>query len=96
MDHNGNGLCDLPASGDFRFSLWEGYTNIFSRNFRFDNNNFGVVIGNSSATKGGVAYTRLTYPRQFARKLYVLVDAEVQGVRDLHAEPFLLVVIVKQ
>jgi hypothetical protein len=38
---------------------------------------------------------RLTYPRQYARKLFMLVDAEVQGIRDVHTEPFLLPVIVK-
>lgn len=94
-DHDTDNVCDLPSSGDFRFSLWEGFTNIFSRNFRFQDNNFGVVIDNSGVTKGGVAYARLTYPRQFARKLYVLVNAEVDGVRDIHSEPFVLVIILK-
>jgi len=85
IDHDGNGVCDLPASGDFRFSMWEGLPDLFSRNFRFEDNSFGVLIDNSSVTKGGVAYARLTYPRNFARKLFVLVDAECQGVRDVHA-----------
>lgn len=96
VDHNGNGTGDLPPSGDFRFALWEGAYNIFDKNFRFEDNNFGVVIGTSAVTVGGVAYTRLTYPRQYAHRFYVLVDAECQGVRDVHREPFLLIVIIKQ
>jgi len=31
--------------------------------------------------------------RNFARKLFVLVDAECQGIRDIHKEPFVLVLI---
>jgi hypothetical protein len=96
IDYNGNGVCDLPPSGDFRFSLWEGLTQIFSRTFRFDDNNYSIVINKSAVTQGGVAYVRLTYPRQFARKLYILVDAEIQGIRDIHTEPFILPVIVRE
>jgi hypothetical protein len=95
IDHNGNGVCDLPPSGDFRYSLWQGI-NLFPNNFRFESNDFAVVIDRSAVTKGGVAYTRLTYPRQYSRLLMVLVDAECQGVRDNHADPFKLPVIVKQ
>ncbi len=94
IDNNGNGICDLPPSRDFRFSQWEGLTQLFSRNFRFDNNNFAVVINKSAVTKDGVAHATLTYPRNLARKLVVYVNAEVQGVRDAHTEQFILPVIV--
>ena len=94
VDHDGDGLCDLPASGDFRYWLWEMLPYWSGVNFDFDHNDFAVVIAVSAVTKDGVAKAALTYPRQLARRLMVSVGAESNGVRDRDGERFALPVIV--
>lgn len=95
IDHDNDGFCDLPPSGDFRFSLWET-RDYFDRSFRFETNDFAVVIDASAVTFDGVAYARITYPRQFARRLYVTVNAEANGKRDRDGERFVLPQIVSE
>lgn len=95
VDHDGDEECDLPASGDFRFSLWEMRRYWRGDRFDFDTNDFAVVIDVSAPTEGGVARTTLTYPRQMARRLYATVNAETKGVRDKNGERFLLPLIVE-
>ena len=92
-DFNKNGICDLPASGDFRFSLWEMRPMWRGERLNFENNDFAVVIDASVPTKGGVAYARITYPRQFANRLIVTINAEANGIRDKDGERFTLPVV---
>jgi protocatechuate 3,4-dioxygenase beta subunit len=82
------GVCDLPASGDYPFSDWEFRS--FFPNMQFLTNEFAVAIEVSAVTKSGVAHARLRYPRQFARRLYVNVNGEANGIRDTDGERFLL------
>jgi hypothetical protein len=56
----------------------------------FRDNQFAVAIEVSATTKSGVAYARLRYPRQFASRLFVNVNAESNGIRDKDGERFLL------
>jgi adhesin/invasin len=94
VDHNGDGFCDLPANGDFRYWVWEMRAFWRGERFDFEDNDFAVVIDVSAPTKEGVAYARLTYPRQLARRLFVTVNAEANGIRDKDGERFKLPVIV--
>jgi protocatechuate 3,4-dioxygenase beta subunit len=91
-DHNGNGTFDGPASGDFMFSEWEMRPQ-FDGRFDFSTNDFAVVIESSAPTKGGIAYAKLKYPRQFAQRLYVTLNAEANGIRDRDGERVLLPVV---
>jgi hypothetical protein len=103
VDYNGNGKNDLPAcyfkpdvgvrAHDFRFAMWEmrGYWR--GQRFDFDNNDYAVVIDASAVTTRGVANTQITYPRQLARRLYVTVNAESNGVRDRTGQRFVLPII---
>jgi hypothetical protein len=93
IDHNGNGLYDGPASGDFEWWRWEMRDFWQGERFDFSTNDFAVVIAKSAVTEEGVAYARLTYPRQVARRLYVTVNAEANGIRDRDGERILLPVV---
>ncbi len=93
VDHNNNGVCDLPASGDYPYWRWEMRPYWTGERFDFVHNEFAVVIEASVTTEGGVAQTVLTYPRQMARRLYVTVNAEANGIRDRDGERFVLPVI---
>jgi hypothetical protein len=102
VDYNRNGTNDLPPAAfglplsfDFEFWRWERMPIYGFRGYRFDfdHNDFAVVIAASATTEGGVAQARLTYPRQFARKLYVTVNAEANGIRDRDGERFVLPII---
>ncbi len=98
-DYNNNNVKDLPAifytspAHDFRFWLWEMLPFWKGNPFEFHQNDFAVVIEKSVTTINGVADTKLTYPRQFARRLLVNVNAESQGIRDKDGERFLLKVV---
>lgn len=92
-DNNNNGVCDLPASGDFRFSLWETRPYWQGSRFDFNTNEFAVVIDASAVVEEGVAKTRLTFPRQLARRLFVTVNAEANGKRDSDGQRVLLPVL---
>jgi protocatechuate 3,4-dioxygenase beta subunit len=94
IDRNGNGVCDLPASGDFRFGTWE--MRDWFTFMQFDRNDFAVAIAASAETRGGVAYAQITYPRQFALRLMATVNAEANGIRDRDGERFSLPVIKEQ
>lgn len=90
-DHNGNGIYDGPASGDFRFGLWEMRT--WFDYLEFHTNDFAVAIAASAETKAGVAYAKITYPRQFANRLIATINAEANGIRDRDGERFGLPVV---
>lgn len=91
----GGGSCnDQPASGDFPYHFWE--TRRFLANLPFTDNDFAVVIPTSAVTKGGIAEVQLSYPRQVAQRLFVTVNAEVNGIRDKDGERFILPKIVGQ
>jgi hypothetical protein len=101
VDANGNGRCDsigydLPVSGDFPFGEWEVRDWLSPKYLAFRDNEFAVVIETSAITKDGVAETRLSYPRQFARRLFVTVNAEANGIRDKDGERFILPKIVEE
>jgi adhesin/invasin len=96
IDHNGNDTCDLPASGDFPHWMWEMSPQWRGVRFDFSQNDFAVVIAASAVTVNGVAYARITYPRQFARRLIATVNAEASGIRDRDGERFILPVIREQ
>ena len=80
--------CHLPASGDYPYHEWE--IREFLSDLPFTDNDFAVAIEVSAVTKGGFAKARLRYPRQFANRLFVTVNAEVNGIRDKDGERFLL------
>lgn len=82
------GACNGPASGDFPFGLWE--TRSFLPYLEFRDNQFAVAIEVSAVTKNGIAYARLRYPRQFANRLFVNLNAESNGIRDKDGERFLI------
>jgi hypothetical protein len=94
-DHNGDGVCDLPASGDFPYWRWEQRGFFEGQRFDFHENDYAVVIAATATTENGVAKARLTYPRQMARRLIVTVNAETNGIRDKDGERFSLPVIVQ-
>jgi hypothetical protein len=95
IDHNSNGICDLPVSGDFSHWLWEKRPQFEGEVFDFYTNDFAVVIAASAVTKDGVAYAALTYPRQMAHRLIVTVNAECNGIRDKDGERFGLPVLIE-
>lgn len=82
-----------PLGYDIDFWRWEMRPHFLGQQLDFSNNDFAVVIDRSAVTKEGVAYTRITYPRQFANRLYATVNAEVKGIRDRDGERFILPVI---
>jgi hypothetical protein len=84
---------DVPASGDHRWYEHECLPFWFRERFDFIQNDFGVAVTTSASTVNGVAYAKLTYPRQLARRLITLVNAEANGVRDRDGERFVLPVI---
>jgi protocatechuate 3,4-dioxygenase beta subunit len=88
VDRGTIGMCDEPAGGDYPYAGWE--VRDYLPGMQFRGNDFAVAIEVSAVTKNGVAYARLRYPRQFARRLYVNVNAEANGVRDRDGERFLL------
>jgi adhesin/invasin len=94
FDADGDGVCDEPPSGDYPFSTWE--SRLFLPVLPFRDNEFAVTIEVSAVTKNGVAKARLRYPRQFSRRLFVTINAEVNGVRDKDGERFILPQIVSQ
>jgi hypothetical protein len=96
IDHNGNGIFDGPATGDFIFSLWDMRGFFQGNRFDFLTNDFAVAIEASVVTKNGVASTRLTYPRQLARRLFVTINSEANGIRDRDGERFVLPVVRQQ
>jgi hypothetical protein len=93
-DVNGNKQFDVPASGDMRWYEYECLPFWFRERFDFMQNDFGVSVTTSATCQNGVAYAKLTYPRQLARRLIMLVNAEANGVRDRDGERFVLPVIV--
>jgi adhesin/invasin len=80
--------CNGPASGDYPFGTWE--VREFLPYLEFRDNEFAVAIEVSATTVNGVAYAKLRYPRQFANRLYVNVNAETNGIRDKDGERFIL------
>ncbi len=88
VDRGTPGVCDLPASGDYPFNTWE--SRAYLPAMTFQNNEFAVAIEVSAITVNGVAHARLRYPRQFARRLYVNINGEANGIRDRDGERFLL------
>ncbi|MDB5050490.1 MAG: Ig domain protein group 1 domain protein [Fibrobacteres bacterium] len=88
VDRGAIGVCDEPASGDYPYSAWE--VRDFFPSLQFRDNEFAVAIEVSAVTKNGVAHARLRYPRQLARRLYVNVNAEANGIRDRDGERYLL------
>jgi hypothetical protein len=92
-DVNGNNRFDIPASGDRRWYEYECLPYWFRERFDFSKNDFGIAVTTSTSTVNGVAYAKLTYPRQLARRLITLVNAEANGVRDRDGERFTLPVI---
>ncbi|MBN2037003.1 MAG: Ig-like domain-containing protein [Chitinispirillaceae bacterium] len=93
-DVNGNNRFDVPASGDLRWYEYECLPYWYRQRFDFTQNDFGVSVTTSATCKNGVAYAKLTYPRQFARRLVTMINAEANGVRDRDGERFVLPVIV--
>lgn len=93
----GDGICDdFPTSGDFPYSRWETRPQWFGQYFDFSRNDFAVAIAVSATTKNGIAQTAISYPRQFANRLIVTVNAESNGVRDFNGERFALPVIIEK
>ncbi|HLP42912.1 MAG TPA: Ig-like domain-containing protein, partial [Fibrobacteria bacterium] len=88
IDHGTKRVCDLPTSGDYPHAFWEARDYLPFMNF--SDNHFAVAIEASAVTKNGIAYARLRYPRQFARRLYVTVNAESNGLKDRDGERFIL------
>lgn len=82
-----------PYGFDFEFWRWEMRPQFYGKQLDFTDNDFALVIDKSAVTEGGVAYTRLTYPRQFANRLFATVNAEVKGIRDRDGERFVLPVV---
>jgi Bacterial Ig-like domain (group 1) len=87
------GVCNEPVSGDFPYLRRE--VRDFLPVLPFYSNDYAVAIEVSAVTKNGVAHARLRYPRQFARRLFVNVNAEANGVRDRDGERFILPVVGK-
>jgi hypothetical protein len=85
---------DVPASGDRLWYELESLPYWFGERFEFLKNDFGIAVTTSASTVNGVAYAKLTYPRQLARRLIATVNAEANGVRDRDGERFILPVIV--
>jgi hypothetical protein len=88
VDRGVQGDCKEPPSGDYPYGEWE--TRSFFSPQKFRDNDFAVVIAVSAVTKNGVANTTLRYPRQYARRFFVTVNAEANGIRDRDGERYLL------
>ncbi|MDB5103258.1 MAG: putative invasin [Fibrobacteres bacterium] len=88
IDNGTANVCDEPASGDYPYGEWE--IRSFFDPLKFRDNEFAVAIEVSAVTKDGVAHARLRYPRQLARRLFVNVNAEANGIRDKDGERFVL------
>jgi len=95
IDHDSDGVCDMPASGDFAFWRWEMRPQFHGVRFDFQENDFAVVVASSAVTKNGVAEASLVYPRQMALRLIVTINAEINGIRDRDGERFTLPVIIQ-
>jgi hypothetical protein len=85
--------CSLPTDGrgnvmDYPYAEWE--VRDYMPLVRFRDNDFAVTVDVSAVTKDGVAQAKLRYPRQFARRLFVTLNAEANGVRDSDGERFIL------
>lgn len=85
--------CSLPTDGagnvlDYPYAQWEARDYLALMKFR--DNDFAVTVDVSAVTKDGVAQAKLRYPRQFARRLFVTLNAEANGVRDRDGERFIL------
>lgn len=93
VDHDGDGEYDGPLSRDFEFWRWEMRKQFKGDRLDFSDNDVAMVIDRTAVTKDGVAYTRLTYPRQMAARIIATVNAEVKGRRDKDGERFVLPVI---
>jgi hypothetical protein len=94
VDRNNNGRYDGPASGDFEWWRWEMRTFFLGDRFNFTDNDYAVTVPAAIVTtKNGVAEAKVTYPRQMARRLYVTVNAEANGIRDKDGERFVLPII---
>ncbi|GEM_PF-1206347 len=88
IDNGTPGVCDEPASGDYPYGEWE--IRDFFDPLKFRTNDFAVAIEVSAVTKDGVAHAQIRYPRQFARRLIVNINAEANGIRDKDGERFVL------
>lgn len=86
-------VCNLPPSGDYPYHEWEARKYLPS--LSFTNNEFALAIDVSAVTKNGVANAHLRYPRQYANRFFVTVNAEANGVRDRDGERFMLRQLVK-
>jgi adhesin/invasin len=85
--------CSLPVDGggfvtDYPYAQWDARD--FLPPIQFRDNEFAIAIEVSVPTKNGVAQSILRYPRQFANRLYVTVNAEANGIRDRDGERFIL------
>ncbi|MBD3391547.1 MAG: hypothetical protein GF418_05845 [Chitinivibrionales bacterium] len=99
VDTDNDGTNDLPEAAfnsrwayDFNYWRWEMRANYMGY-MPFFENDYAVVIDASAPTEEGVAYARLTYPRQMALRLRVTVNAEANGIRDKDGERFVLPII---
>lgn len=88
IDNGVPNVCDEPASGDYPYGEWE--VREFFAPLKFRTNDFAVAIEVSATTINGVASARIRYPRQFARRLFVSINAEANGMRDKDGERFVL------
>ena len=88
VDNNAKNVCDEPASGDYPYGEWE--VREFFDPLKFRTNDFAVAIEVSATTLNGVASARIRYPRQFARRLFVSINAEANGIQDRDGERFVL------
>ncbi|MBN1758172.1 MAG: Ig-like domain-containing protein [Chitinispirillaceae bacterium] len=93
IDRDHDGAYDGPVSGDFEYWRYELRPQFKGDRIDFSNNDFAMVIDRTAVTKDGVAYTRLTYPRQLALRLIATINAEVKGIRDKDGERFKLPII---
>jgi hypothetical protein len=92
------GVYFAPASGDRRYWEYECLPYWFGQRFDFDKNNYAIAITTSATCVNGVANVHVTYPRQLARRLFVSIFAESNGVRNngRNGERFILPVILGQ
>jgi hypothetical protein len=93
-DRNGNKACDVPTFpgsivvADYPSAQWDTRDYIPKTTFR--DNEYAVAIEVSAVTKNGEAHARIRYPRQFANRYFVTINAEVNGIRDKDGERFIL------
>ncbi|MEO6096776.1 MAG: invasin domain 3-containing protein [Fibrobacteria bacterium] len=93
VDRGRIGVCDLPmdSSGtvmDYPYVQWDTRDYIPKTAFRENDN--AVAIEVSAVTKNGEAHAIIRYPRQFANRFAVTINAEANGIRDKDGERFLL------